>query len=814
MVVTGLLYILLTWLWVAYLPGYLLSRILVPEATGVARQGFALLCAFSTVPLVIFLATVGLGEPMDAAFLFATATVLNIVGLGFLSRRPGGLQMKPDWRQIAILLVSTFAIGAFLLFGVRSLDGGDVFSTVHHCLYVIVMHTIGNNPSVSIPLYDAVSDDLVHYLVQHPTDQFNGLASLFYEQRLGNAPILAVPVALFGSAGWFLATVFASLVTSVFCWLIGRELGASRTASTIGAAVFIYGTHHFLGYSVNENLYAMALVSFLLWAALREEMSWGVVVLVGISAGHLVGVRHPAVLFWPAVAAGVFFRSGDLRDRTRKFAVALAFAILFLLPWLYVNLIMLGSMVDHPKIHAEMDSSARVVKNSLMGWTFSFRALNWPFIDAISRTPWNPLPTFLWLPLWLGKCYGQLSLALAAVGLWSLRHRRRHLVLILLFILPHTAAITLLETLDWEQLTYAAPGLVPLAGLLACAVNDLLESATRRLRGIQTAGVWAVITLLALGSAGMNFPVDTRLLFEQDWPEAPKPDRGVKMVGEWLARPSPLPRRPVAHPKSSRSAIASLAHVLPTKAKETDAGIPIYPSGKVALLAGYSAGEGSTYRFGLKGRELQKPDQKIRTSLGLHMVSLRLPAETADVIISWVQGVYQVDFTLQRPVTPNNLKDYTLYLHPWFPPARVIRVSVKDHPPKNLRILEYGGKREDGDRRYIVTNYPKEVLDVVTVPYTVDPVGESVHCGIFLFSWGVGVDRIETLVAAGGHDQSWDGSLQGELTIPRNILADTVVLFSEPYCSDHVPQYGDRYGLATAPFSPEKMLHFRLDRTW
>ena len=114
----------------------------------------------------------------------------------------------------------------------------------------------------------------------------------------------------------------------------------------------------------------------------------------------------------------------------------------------------------------------------------------------------------------------------------------------------------------------------------------------------------------------------------------------------------------------------------------------------------------------------------------------------------------------------------------------------------------------------MVTNYPEEVLDIVTLPYTVDPLGEAAHCGIFLFSWGVGPEHIETLVAAGGHDQSWHGSLQGELTIPRNILADTVVLFSEPYCSDHVPQYGDRYGLATAPFSPEKGLHFRLDRSW
>jgi len=810
LVVIGLLYILLVWLWVTYLPGYLLSRALVPEATGLVRQGFALLCAFSTVPLLIFLATVGLGVPMDAPFLFTVTTVLNVVGLGLLWRRPGGLQLKPDLRLVLGLVASTAAIGLFLLFGLRSLDGGDVFSTIHHCLYVIVMHTITNDPSTSIPLYDAVSDGPIHYLVQHPTDQFNGLASLFYEQRLGNAPILAGPVALFGTAGWYLATVFASLVTGVFCWLIGRELGASPKAATFGAALFVYGSHHFLAYYVNENLYAMALVSFLLWTALRKQMSWGVVVLVGITAGHLVGVRYTSVLFWPAVAAGVLWRPGALPERARKFALALALAILFLLPWLYVNQMMLGSAFDHPKIHPE--STDRIVQNSLLGWGFAFRALNWPFIEVLSRTAWNPLPSFLWLPLWAGKCYGQLGLALAAVGLWGLRQRRRQLVVVLVFALPHSAAITLLESLDWEQLTYAAPGLVPLGGLLACAVSDLLEPATRKLRAVQTAGAWLAITVLALGSAGLSFPVDTRILSNKDWPQAPTTDRGVEMVGDWLARPSPLPKRPLLHPTSSRSAISSFAHALPSRTPKTEAGIPIYPSGKVALLAGYSSEQGSKYLFALQGADLRSPQHKVRTSLGLHMLNLQLPAARADVSISWLGGVYQVDF--KPTVAADELRDFSLYLHPWFPPARVIRVTIDGRAPSDLRILKYGGTREDGERRFIVTNYPQEVLDVVTLPYTVDPVGEAVHCGIFLFSWGTGPERIETLVFAGGHDQSWHGSLQGELTIPRNILADTVVLFSEPYCSDHVPQYGDRYGLATAPFLPDKGLHFRLDRTW
>jgi len=808
--VIGLFYIVTAWLWTAYLPGYLLSRALVPEVTGGARLGFALLCTFSTVPLLLFLATVALSVPMDAVFVFPVVSLANIVGLGLLWRRPEGLQMKPDLRLTAGLAIGTAAVGLLLLFGIRSLDGGDVFSTIHHCLYVIVMHAITNDASTSLPLYDALSDRVINYLVQHPTDHFNGLASLFYEQRLGNAPILAGSVALFGSSGWFLTTVLASMVTGVCCWLIGRELGANPVASITGAAVFVYGTHHFLAYSVNENLYAVALVSFLLWAALRKEMSLGAVVLIGITAGHLVGVRHTSVLFWPAIAAGVLWRPGALLIRARNFAVALALALAFLWPWLYVNKLMLGGLIDHPKIHPE--STDRIVQNTLLGWSFAFRALNWPFIDSISRTAWNPLPTFLWLPLWAGKCYGQLSLAMAAVGLWSLRGRRRQWGLIALFAVPHTVAIGLLESIDWEQLTYASPGLIPLAGLMACALSGLVDPANRKLLATQTGLAWAVITILALGTTGLSFPVDTRILSKHDWPEAPAEDRGVTMVGEWLSRPSPLPRRPVGNALTASSTIASFRHSLPSPQKRTNKNLPLYDSKSVALLAGYSSTDGSKYVFALQGGELRAADQKVRTSLGLHTISLRLPAERADVSISWLQGVYHVE--INPTVFSSELKDFTVFLHPWFPPARIIRVSVNGESPEGLRVLEYGGTREAGERRFIVTNYGKDVLDVIEVPYTVDSVGEDVHCGIFLFYSGIKTDRIETLISAGGHAQDWHGERQGTLTIPKNILADSVVLFSEPYCSDHVPQYGDRYGLGTAPFDPEKGIQFRLDRTW
>jgi hypothetical protein len=52
------------------------------------------------------------------------------------------------------------------------------------------------------------------------------------------------------------------------------------------------------------------------------------------------------------------------------------------------------------------------------------------------------------------------------------------------------------------------------------------------------------------------------------------------------------------------------------------------------------------------------------------------------------------------------------------------------------------------------------------------------------------------------------------LVLPRNLLAEEVVLYSEPYCSDHIPQYGDRYGVFKGPFDPEHPIRIKLDQIW
>ncbi|MFT5434256.1 MAG: hypothetical protein ACI9OJ_004969, partial [Myxococcota bacterium] len=88
------------------------------------------------------------------------------------------------------------------------------------------------------------------------------------------------------------------------------------------------------------------------------------------------------------------------------------------------------------------------------------------------------------------------------------------------------------------------------------------------------------------------------------------------------------------------------------------------------------------------------------------------------------------------------------------------------------------------------------------------------RCGLFLFLNRVDPSDIETLVLAGGHDTFWMGEPTGTLSIPKHLASDKIVLYVDPYCTTHVPQYGDTWAVAEGPFSADKPLIFKLDRRW
>ncbi|MFT5434644.1 MAG: hypothetical protein ACI9OJ_005358 [Myxococcota bacterium] len=807
----GFAYVIAAWIWVLVLPGYLASRVLLPNATGLWRWTLSLFCGWSTVPLVLFLATVAAGVPMDLPFLLLSSTLIN--GLGFAVLMPWKAP-SVGLRDTAIVAGALMFAALFIMFGIRSLDGGDVFSTVHHCLYVIVMYTIGNDPSASIPMFDAASGDVIHYLVSHPTTQFNGIAPLFFEQRLGNAPIVAPYVALFGTFGWFWATATTALLSGLLTYEGGRTLGAGPLASAIAAILFTCGMQVFCGYFVNENTYAVVLVTFLIVGALKDDRSWPFLALLGWSAGHLIGVRYTSALFLPAVAVAALWprQSVSRGDMLRQFAFGASFVVLATLPWLYVNYVMLGDPLTHPKIHPEHEG--RVVMNTLFGIEFQFRALNWPFTEQLVRTPWNPFPTFLWLPLRIADVFGQIAVALSCVGLVALWRRknlgRRAAILLLIFGLPHTLCMMWLETLDWEQLTYSAPGLVPLGLLLAVGIDWLVASKPQLpKRAVITAGVTATIVGLSFGVRAIELPADTRMLDPETWPTPPPTTAATDSVAKRLTGLSLLPRLPKFRTSVARDLSAALGS-LPASGVPSTGERPLYPSGQIAVLAGYSQDMATAYSFSVAPREPLVPGGLVRSSLGLHQLSLLLAAERIDVEITRRRGAYAIDIT---PVGSGPERDFTVWLHPWMPAIEAINVTIAGQPISGLRTLTYGGLMEEEQVRFIVTNYPSQVLDTIEVSYQIENAGD-VRCGLFLFLNRVDPSDIETLVLAGGHDTFWMGEPTGTLSIPKHLASDKIVLYVDPYCTTHVPQYGDTWAVAEGPFTADKPLIFKLDQRW
>lgn len=833
----GLIYILAAGLWAFALPAWLVSRLIVPSAIGIERLGLVSICGFSLYPLTVFLLTVLLGIPMDAGWILVCATAVNLA-LGWREYGQGTLSSDIGRYELFALAIGVLGITLLLLFGVRSLDAGDVFSTVHHCLYVIAMYAIGNDPATSIPLYDAVSGDVMHYVLQHPTTEFNGLAPLFYEQRIGNAPIVAPPIALFGTVGWLISPITSLTTLGICSHLAARVCGASGRASAISAVVMVYGMAMFTGYHINENTFAVAIAAFLLWACLRGQFTLGWTLIIGAAFGHLVGVRYTSSLFLPGVLAGMWLATSAGRERMRLFMGFALGSLATVSPWLYINWIMLGNPVGHPKVHSGF--AARVVDNTLFGLKFKFRALNYPFTSEVVRTAWNPFPTFLWLPLQVGRCFGQLFVASAWVGLWRTRGRSSRLFLVILaFMLPHNMAMMWLESLDWEQLTYAAPGLVPLGPMIALGLEPLCSSSQswrRRVRDVlPVLAVCIALVVVGLLIRDYRAPIDLRRLSQVGCAAPQKTDPGVEAMATVLTTPSPLPALPKFRTQLAADTWDGLGAAGPLAPAVTqENSVPVYPSGQAAILVAYSTKKPAIYELMLEGRAARTAANPIRSSLGLHMIALRLPAERVRFIVSRRGGesdggtvgeLYEIQAIIDTPSVTE--KDFTLWIHPWNPPIDDMSIQVisgegtrDDSPDRStgvvdVHLLSYG-TQEPGEQRLILTNYEPSIIDIVDVPLEVDSLSEPSHWGLALFLRRTDPSLVETLVLSGGHDMSWTGEgvrKAAAIKVPKPLYADQFVLYSEPYCSDHVPQYGDRYGVVNGPFNGQP-IRVKLDKIW
>tara|TARA_B100000029_G_scaffold426056_2_gene434746 strand:- start:974 stop:1666 length:693 start_codon:yes stop_codon:yes gene_type:complete len=230
------------------------------------------------------------------------------------------------------------------------------------------------------------------------------------------------------------------------------------------------------------------------------------------------------------------------------------------------------------------------------------------------------------------------------------------------------------------------------------------------------------------------------------------------------------------------------------------------------MLSAYYKGTVRSYDFEVAAGPLRTAADPVRTAVWLHTVTLRLKAERLQVHVERHRTRYDVE--LVRVGESEEYRDFTFWLNPWDPPIRTMQVQLDGQRMEELRILTYGGELEYGERLHILTNYGEDVIDVVDVPFVVNNAQEG-GCGLWVFLSGVDGSRIETLSPGGAFDMKWGGETRGVLRLPRNMLSERVVLSSDPYCGEHVPQYGDWFGIAEgAPFGPNRPIRIDLDQTW
>ncbi len=856
----GLIGHFLTAFWVQFLPGFLLVGVLLPAVRGASRITFSLAAGFSVVPLALFLLGSSWGQLLSANYLWIGSSLLNITLTGWLLARRRGLPrpyagLLPSGAELGGLSLGCTGAGLLLLFGFRNIDAGDVLTTIQHCLYVISLHGIQSDPSSSLNLFDAMTGQDIHFLIHHDPLRLQGLSQLLYEQRLGNVPLLSPHVALHGSLGWLTASIHAALLVLWASYSMARALSLQQITAVLSSCFTLLGAQLLAAYYLNENLFALAMVSFLLWAVLDQRhqshcSSPAAMLLVGLVTGHLIGVRHTGALFLPGLALGAWWmQSAAARskqtDSSERSGHKIPVALLLLLagglfgaaPWLWINEVMLGHPLSHPKVQAGSDG--RVALQSFMGFEFWFKTLNWPVAERWVRSPWNPFPSSLWLPLLLLRTLGLLACAAICRGAMSLfkRGQRRNSAVIALFLLPHWLALSLLEGMDWEQVSYMVPSMAPLSVLLALGLERWLgcipgpwrrrdqPPTARRRELLLAAALLSLLGLSQMGVSSLRWPIDERLLSSPQashhphrGAEAPMhalknadQDPGVEAVRRYLTEPRLLPAWPHLRVDGAERALTELAHRSPAL-ERTETGLPVYPSGQLAVLSAYYKGTVRSYDFALDGRRLRESSDPVRTAVWLHTVSLRLPTDRVRVRIDRQRDRYTIDIEEIGSRT-NTERDFSFWLNPWDPPVRTIRMTRNGQPMEDLRVLTYGGELEEGERLHILTNYSGEIIDVVDVPYRIDS-GEAVACGIWIFLEGVDSRYIETLSPGGAFDMRWDGSRSGTLRLPRNLHADQVVLFSDPYCGVHIPQRGDRYGIDRPPFSSTEPIEIQLNRSW
>ena len=385
----------------------------------------ALAWGFGLTPFIAFCWVVLLEVPLTPWVTLGAAALVTVLALAVFVRR--GRQVPEALRHLgrpaAAVLVASALVGVVYLL---KYDRSVFF--LESCIHRVVMQTLR--------------------LTDTPIDI---LASNADDQRLGNTSVISSFVVLFRGMGFRVLYAFTGVLAALGGYLLGRRATGRRVGGWFGLILLPLNPYVARIPLLDENLLTLAYASLLLPLMLRgrqragavaagpaaqEPVPWGH---VGAVLGLCVMMRHVGILWGLAVLWALWRYEGD-----RRRALVRAFVTF--------NLVTLLGHVHHAV------ALGSVFRFESFGQIPSFQhnfvgaysgLLQWPFADALVRTPWNPLPTFLMWPVYLADHLGLVLFAAFLVGSVVLvRRHRDHGVFWLLWLGPAYLSLSVQENWD------------------------------------------------------------------------------------------------------------------------------------------------------------------------------------------------------------------------------------------------------------------------------------------------------------------------------------------------------------------------------
>ncbi|HIN86294.1 MAG TPA: hypothetical protein EYN06_07425, partial [Myxococcales bacterium] len=456
------------------LPGYLLIQLLLPKWNGFARITGALLAGpilmgvLTTATALVTNSAVSLTE-------FLGLGILTVVGLGFALGRQRKTRPLSYCEDDGKLLSTTAAVFFFFL--------------LHYDRDLFQFNCVNEAARLLLETGREIAEN--DYLLAGNTNV-----------RMGNVALVSPFFLSFKFFGPRLLYAWTGALIAALGILVGRQLfNRNGWAITTGLILALNPLVTAIPI-LDENLFAYLLSLGILHLLLDEETPspiW-----LGLLLAMLLGVRHLSLILTPAIGLALFQRKEHLGGR---FWVLFAGSLVLVCSlWATHHQMAFGELFAFESFA----SYKPVHPHSFLGFDFDFQLLNYPFHDHVIRTPYNPYPNFLAMPLWILDRLGLIGSALIFVGFSALRKKAFSLSFMLLYCLPTFLILASLE--NWMQPNKMGIQLMvlPLVCIaLAAGLHALLVQRTKTII-VQAIVLSSLFAVAQMSVAGIQFEADKR----------------------------------------------------------------------------------------------------------------------------------------------------------------------------------------------------------------------------------------------------------------------------------------------------------------